>query len=78
MPGKGPKTGKTGKTKKKKTKKGKKQTKPSGPPKEQLSHSEIVDAYYVCHNAAHFLTYTGFVRSETKQTKKGKKGKKKK
>ena len=77
MPVKGPKKG-TAKKKSKKGKKSKKLAKPAGPPKEPLTHTEIVDAYYVCHNAAHFLTYTGFVKSESKKTKKGKKGKKKK
>ena len=80
MPGKGKsrsaspkKTGKKGKRRGKKRAAG-----PTGPPKEPLTHTEIVDAYYVCHNAAHFLTYTGFVKPENKKGKKGRKAKKKK
>ena len=66
------------KKKGKKGKKTKKAAKPTGPPKEPLTHTEIVDAYYVCHNAAHFLSYTGFAQPEKKKKgKKGKKGKKK-
>ena len=82
MPGKaGSRSGSPKKTAGKKgKKKGKKRaTGPTGPPKEPLTHTEIVDAYYVCHNAAHFLTYTGFVKADTKKgKKKGRKGKKKK
>ena len=80
MPGKA--KGRGSSPKKRGAKKGKRKAKkaagPSGPPKEPLTHTEIVDAYYVCHNAAHFLTYTGFVKPEGKKAKKGRKGKKKK